>query len=64
VLQDRNAIEWMQREMGGRTHLGFEIAECIGNLFMGEHQPRDMNEGAARESEYDDIRHGRQLLGI
>jgi hypothetical protein len=31
---------------------------------MGEHQPRDMDEGAARESEYDDIRHGRQLLAI
>jgi hypothetical protein len=53
----------MQREMGGRTHLGFEIPECMGNLFVGEHQSRDMNEGAARESKYDNIRHGRQLLG-
>jgi hypothetical protein len=53
----------MQRQMGGRAHLGFEIPECMGNLFVGEHQSRDMDEGAARKSEYDDIRHGRQLLG-
>jgi hypothetical protein len=45
--------------MGGRAHLGLEIPKCIGNLFVGEHQPRDVDEGAARESKYDDIRHGR-----
>jgi hypothetical protein len=35
----------------------------MGNLFVGEHQSRDVDEGAARESKYDDIRHGQQLLG-
>jgi len=50
--------------MGRGTHLGFEIPECVWNLFVGEHQSRDMDEGAARESKYDDIRHDRQLRGI
>ena len=63
VLQDRDAVERMQRKMGGRTHLGFEIPECVRNLFVGERQSRDMDEGAAWESEDDDIRHDRQPPG-
>jgi len=32
VLQDRHAVEWMQRKALGRTHIGFEIVEGVGHL--------------------------------
>ncbi len=64
VLKDRDAIERMQREVAGRAHLRFEIAEAMGNAFMGEHQPDDMDIGAAWETKYDDVGHGGGFRGM
>ena len=57
MLKNRNAIERMQREMRGRTHFGFKIPECVRDAFVREHEPRDLHEGAARETKDDDIGH-------
>jgi hypothetical protein len=64
VLKDRDAIERMQGEVRGRAHLRFEIAECIGNTFVSEHQPDDMDIGAAWETKYDDVGHGGGFRGM
>jgi hypothetical protein len=58
VLKDRHAIEWMQGEVTGRAHLGFEIAECVWNSFVSEYQPDDMDISAAWETKYDGVGHG------
>jgi len=47
----------MQREMAGRAHLRFEIAERVADAFVREHQPSDMDVGAAGETKYDDVGH-------
>jgi hypothetical protein len=49
----------MQRKMDGRAHIRLEISKFIRNTFVREHEPDDMDVGAARETEYDDIRHGK-----
>ena len=54
----------MQGEVAGRAHLRFEIAEAMDNAFMGEHQPDDMDIGAAWETKYDDVGHGGGFRGM
>jgi hypothetical protein len=58
VLEDRHAIERMQRKVSGPAHLRFEVPEGVRDILMGKHQPHDLNKGAARKSQYDRIRHG------
>jgi len=50
VLKDRDAIEWMQGEVTGRAHLGFESRKCM-NSFVSEYQPDDMDISAAWENQ-------------
>src|SRR5262249_12244754 len=57
VLENRYAIERMQRQVSWFAHLRFEVAESVGDILVGEHQSHDLNKSAARESKYNRIRH-------
>jgi len=39
VLEDRHAVERMQREVLGRAHVGFEVVERVRHLLVRQHQP-------------------------
>src|SRR5205823_571635 len=58
VLQDRYAVERVQREMYRRTHIGFEVAECIGHVFVRQDETHDLDEGAAGKAEQSQFGHG------
>jgi hypothetical protein len=47
VLQDRHPVERVQHEMYRRTHVGFEVAECVRQVFVRQDQTRDLDESAA-----------------
>src|SRR5262245_3747871 len=53
----RTAIEGMQCQVSGFTHLRFEIVEGVGDILVSEHQAYDLNKSAAWESKYNRIRH-------
>jgi hypothetical protein len=57
VLEDRHAIEGMQRQVSWFAHLRFEVAEGVGDILVGKHHPHDLNKGAAWKSKYNRIRH-------
>jgi hypothetical protein len=38
VLEDRHAVERMQREVLGRTHVGFEVMERVRHFLVRQHQ--------------------------
>src|SRR5262249_15282060 len=57
VLENRHAIEGMQCQVSGFTHLRFEIVEGVGDILVSEHQAYDLNKSAAWESKYNRIRH-------
>ena len=57
MLEDRHAVEGMQCEVSWFAHLRFEIPEGVGDLFMREHQPHDLNKSAAWKPEYDRVSH-------
>src|SRR6202043_4139562 len=58
MLEDRHAIERMQCQVSGLAHLRFEVPEGVGDVFMSEHQPPNLNKSAAWKSKYDRVRHG------
>src|SRR5262245_50516957 len=57
VLENRHAIERVQRQVSWFAHLRFEVAESVRDILMSDHQPYDLNKCAARESKYNRIRH-------
>src|SRR5262245_27235130 len=57
VLENRYAIERMQRQVSWFAHLRFQITESVGDILVSEHQSYDLNKSAAWESQYNRIRH-------
>jgi hypothetical protein len=43
--------------MRRRTHFRLEIPERVRDAFVGEHEPCDLHEGAARKTKDHDIGH-------
>jgi hypothetical protein len=57
VLEDRHAVERMQREVLGRAHVGFEVVEPVRHLLVRQHQLYDVHEAAGRKAENRDVSH-------
>src|SRR5499427_10833589 len=57
VSQDRHAVEGMQCQVNWLAHLGLEVMERVGHLFVGEDKPHDVDECAAWKSVNDWIGH-------
>src|SRR6266566_7500037 len=57
VLEDRNAIERMQRKVLRLAHHGFKIVEAIGDVLVSQDQSHNVDIGASREAVDDRIGH-------
>src|ERR1700704_3868677 len=55
MLQDWNAVEWMQREMRGRAHLGLKVAKGVRHALVREDKADDVDIRAARKSKHDRV---------
>src|SRR6476619_1166018 len=55
--EDRDTVERMQREVSRFPHFRLEIVERVWDGLMREYQPHDVDKGAARKPEYDELGH-------
>jgi hypothetical protein len=57
MLQDRNPLERVQRDMARRVHLRFEVVEGVRDILVGQDDTGHLHENAARKAEQGDVRH-------
>ena len=57
MVENRDAVERMQRQMARTAHLRFQIAERERHALLGQHEPNDIHESADRKAVDNDVGH-------